>query len=116
MSIFDFLNKIFFGRTEKSGTYLMLFFVSIFSAKTYNGFLGFFEKNAFWTFDDPFFGHFFILKSHKAYETSHKNYAAIFLKGIFKVFLLIMMSIFLSFKFLSAKPKNLIRLMSQNAQ
>jgi hypothetical protein len=58
MSIFNFLNKIFFGRTEKSGTQMIFFFVSIFSAKIYNEFLRIFEKNAFWTFDDPFFGHF----------------------------------------------------------
>jgi hypothetical protein len=42
MSIFENGEEIFFGRTEKLGAHLMNIFVSIFSAKRYNGFLRFF--------------------------------------------------------------------------
>jgi hypothetical protein len=74
--------------------------------------MDFFKFLEFWIFG-PVFGHFFILKSHKAYETSHKNYAAKFLKGIFIILLLNMVTLLLTFENLSAKPKNLISLMSQ---
>jgi hypothetical protein len=43
MSIFENSEEIFFGRTEKSGTQRKTIFVSIFSAKIYHGFLGFFD-------------------------------------------------------------------------
>jgi hypothetical protein len=78
--------------------------------KIYNGFL---QNFGVLDFEGLFFGHFFILKSHKAYETSHKNYAANFLKDIFTFVLLTMVTVILAIENHSAKPKNLISLMSQ---
>jgi hypothetical protein len=48
MSIFENSEEIFFGHTEKSGTHMMLFFVSIFSAKLDNGFFQIFGVLDFW--------------------------------------------------------------------
>jgi hypothetical protein len=58
MSIFGNSEEIFFGRTEKSGTHLMNNFVSIFSAKLYNGFLQNFGIFGVLDFEGLFFGHF----------------------------------------------------------
>ena len=69
MSIFEFLEIIFFHRTEKSGDEMVPSVYCIISADFETSFsinFGFFKKSGF---EGPVFGHF-------SYETSHKNYAA----------------------------------------
>ncbi len=76
MSIFEFLEIIFFHRTEKSGNKTILGLCCIFNANFETRLIGkswFFGKSGF---EGPFFGHF-------SYETSHKNYAAAKIIDIF---------------------------------
>ena len=73
----------------------------------------FFHK--FWFFWKTRFGRsvFWTFLTHKAYETSHKNYAATKLLNTFKIFFLIFVRRTFTKTFLSADSKRLISLMSQ---
>ena len=111
MSIFGFLKIIFFNRTEKSGDKLMFWWRSIFSAEIIIIFIIIFEKfwkSGFWR---SIFWTFFRKTSHKAYETSHKNYAATNLIVVYTI--LLAKSVIYIFVFFTSlhNRKNLIRLM-----
>ena len=95
MSIFEFLEIIFFRRTEKSGNKMILGVYCIFSAVFETRLVGnidFFGKPGM---EGPFFGHF-------SYETSHKNYAATKLFDNFEELLLNMVRLFSWSEILSA--------------
>jgi hypothetical protein len=94
MSIFEFLEIIFFRRTEKSSNNSDVVRCCIISADFKNQFSIFFDFFGKSGFEGLVFGHSFVLKSHKAYETSHKNYAAVKNIAAFETILLNMVRVF----------------------